>query len=236
MEDTEDCLGRITVGLTRSKSLTVLVSPLDMMGLMGMAQVVATIAYGIRGLRRGETTWDWPDFNVNPEQENLARLQQVNAGLAAEHKWIPVQNLPFPEVVLCAYAADVCLPSGLYKARGQILVLPALTDCWWWFESLLVHSGVSSATRRKATGADHKKRRVGRLWRRPAQHREPWRNGNASCAKTRQLQFLRYQLPGTISGPAPPSSLSLLTKARFTAQSVAQDKGGVPGQLSTSQP
>ena len=37
------------------------------------------------------------------------------------------------------------------------LVLSALTDCRWWFESLLVHSGVSSATRRKATGADHKK-------------------------------------------------------------------------------
>ena len=35
--------------------------------------------------------------------------------------------------------------------------MPALTDCRWWFESLLVHSGVSSATRRKATGADHKK-------------------------------------------------------------------------------
>ena len=33
--------------------------------------------------------------------------------------------------------------------------LPALTGRW--FESLLVHSGVSSATRRKATGADHKK-------------------------------------------------------------------------------
>ena len=44
-EDTEDYLGRITVGLARSKSLTLLVSPLDMMGLMGMAQVVATIAY-----------------------------------------------------------------------------------------------------------------------------------------------------------------------------------------------
>ena len=40
---------------------------------------------------------------------------------------------------------------------GRALVLPALTDCRWWFESLLVHSGVSSATRRKATGADHKK-------------------------------------------------------------------------------
>ena len=72
-EDTEDCLGRITVGLTRAKSLTLLVSPLDMMGLIGMAQVIATIAYGIQGLRRGVTTWDWPTFNDNPEQENLSK-------------------------------------------------------------------------------------------------------------------------------------------------------------------
>ena len=42
---------------------------------------------------------------------------------------------------------------------GMALVLPALTDCRWWFESLLVHSGVSSATRRKATGVDKKKHR-----------------------------------------------------------------------------
>ena len=41
-EDTEDCLGRITVGLTTSKSLTIVVSPLDMIGLIGMAQVLAT--------------------------------------------------------------------------------------------------------------------------------------------------------------------------------------------------
>ena len=81
-EDTEDCLGRITVGLTRSKSLTLLVSPLDMMGLMGMAQVVATIAYGIRGLRRGETTWGWPDFNADPEQENLAQRWSLNSAPA----------------------------------------------------------------------------------------------------------------------------------------------------------
>ena len=74
-EDTEDCLGRITVGLTRSKSLTLLVSPLDMMGLIGMAQVVATIACGIQGLRRGETTWDWPKFNANPGQENLEQIR-----------------------------------------------------------------------------------------------------------------------------------------------------------------
>ena len=40
---------------------------------------------------------------------------------------------------------------------GMALVLSALTACRWWVGSLLVHSGVSSATRRKATGADHKK-------------------------------------------------------------------------------
>ena len=75
-EDTEDCLGRITVGLTRSKSLTLFASPLDMMGLMGMAQVIAALAYGIQGLRRGETTWDWPTFHADPEQENREQIRR----------------------------------------------------------------------------------------------------------------------------------------------------------------
>jgi len=75
-EDTEDCLGRITVGLTRSKSLTIIVSPLDMMGLIGMAQVLATLAYGIKGLRRGVSTWDWPCFNEVPQQENDSQMER----------------------------------------------------------------------------------------------------------------------------------------------------------------
>ena len=60
---------------------------------------------------------------------NRDRLQEVKAGLATQHKWLPDQTLPFSEVVLYAYAADrtpfptyVCLPSGLYKARtGQVV-------------------------------------------------------------------------------------------------------------------
>ena len=44
------------------------------MELMGMAQVIATIA--IQGLRRGETTWDRPNFNANPEQENLEQMRR----------------------------------------------------------------------------------------------------------------------------------------------------------------
>ena len=75
-EDTEDCLGRITVGLTRSKSLTIIVSPLDMMGLIGMAQVLATLAYGIKGLRRGVSTWDWPSFDENPQQANESQMER----------------------------------------------------------------------------------------------------------------------------------------------------------------
>ena len=94
-EDTEDCLGRITVGLTRSKSLTLLVSPLDMMGLMGMAQVIAAIAYGIRGLRRGETTWSMPTFNPDPVQENLAQLTRwsLNAAPTWEYPPLAIANV-----------------------------------------------------------------------------------------------------------------------------------------------
>ena len=89
-EDTEDCLGRITVGLTRSKSLTLLVSPLDMMGLMGMAQVISAIAYGIRGLRRGETTWSMPKFDPDPVQENLAQLSRWSLNSAPTWEYPPL--------------------------------------------------------------------------------------------------------------------------------------------------
>ena len=75
-EDTEDCLGRITVGLTRSKSLTIVVSPLDMIGLIGMAQVLATLAYGIKGLRRGTSTWDWPYFHNDPQHEKASQMER----------------------------------------------------------------------------------------------------------------------------------------------------------------
>ena len=77
-EDTEDCLGRITVGLTRSKSLTIVVSPLDMIGLIGMAQVqgLATLACGVKGLRRGIWTWDWPFFHDDPQQENNSQMER----------------------------------------------------------------------------------------------------------------------------------------------------------------
>ena len=51
---------------------------------MGMAQVVATIAYGIRGLRTGETTWEWPDFHSDPTQENLGQITRWSLNQAPD--------------------------------------------------------------------------------------------------------------------------------------------------------
>ena len=65
-----------------------------------------------------------------------------------------VVKLCYPSVIRFMATKATRRPDG---SVGMALVLPALTDCRWWFESLLVHSGVSSATRRKATGADQKK-------------------------------------------------------------------------------
>ena len=60
------------------------------MGLMGMAQVIATIAHGIRGLRRGQKTWSWPDFNPDPAQENLAQLSRWSLNAAPTWEFPPL--------------------------------------------------------------------------------------------------------------------------------------------------
>ena len=65
---------------------------------------------------------DW----LQKDQHSLRDLYQL---ATAGHNWLPVQDLPFDELILFAYAADrtprptyVCLPSGLYNARtGRVL-------------------------------------------------------------------------------------------------------------------
>ena len=61
-------------------------------GSLKSKQVVATIAYGIRGLRRGETTWGWPDFDADPEQENLAQLSRWSLNSAPAWEFPPLQS------------------------------------------------------------------------------------------------------------------------------------------------
>ena len=51
MEDKEDCFGRATVALTRAIKHTYIVSPIDMAGLIGMAQTLAVYHYGYYTLK-----------------------------------------------------------------------------------------------------------------------------------------------------------------------------------------
>ena len=65
---------------------------------------------------------DW----LQKDKHSLRDLYQI---ATAGHNWLPVQNHPFDELILFAYAADrtarptyVCLPSGWYNARtGRVL-------------------------------------------------------------------------------------------------------------------
>ena len=120
-EDTEDCLGRITVGLTRSKSLTVLVSPLDMLGLMGMAQVLAAVAYGIKGVRRGETTWQWPNFVADQTLENQAQMARWSINVAP--------GLHFPPLAIANQYRD--RETNQYKRQRYRLVLVKCSRYEW---------------------------------------------------------------------------------------------------------
>ena len=53
-DDREDCYGRATVALTRAIQHTYIVSPLDMSGMIGMAQTLAVYHYGYHTLKAGQ--------------------------------------------------------------------------------------------------------------------------------------------------------------------------------------
>ena len=53
-DDREDCYGRATVALTRAIQHTFIVSPLDMSGMIGMAQTLAVYHYGYYTLKAGQ--------------------------------------------------------------------------------------------------------------------------------------------------------------------------------------
>ena len=55
-------------------------------------------------------------------------LRETREGLAQGHKWIPKQDLPFTEIVLYAYAAELDLTERLSHCRACIsLMAGALT-------------------------------------------------------------------------------------------------------------
>ena len=67
--DQEECYARWTVAATRAQSLTVIVSQLDMAGMMGMMQVLAGRARPIHQVYHGTTTWTLPKLDGMTHQE-----------------------------------------------------------------------------------------------------------------------------------------------------------------------
>ena len=75
--DQEECYARCTVAATRAQSLTVIISQLDMAGMMGMMQVLAGRARPIHQVYHGATTWTLPKLDGMTHQE------QSNAEVAS---------------------------------------------------------------------------------------------------------------------------------------------------------
>ena len=89
--DQEECYARCTVAATRAQSLTVIVSQLDMAGMMGMMQVLAGRARPIHQVYHGTTTWTLPKLDGMTHQE------QSNAEVAS---WDISRIFPWSEQTL----------------------------------------------------------------------------------------------------------------------------------------
>ena len=76
--DQEECYARATVAATRSQSLTVIVSPLDMMGIMGMIQVLAARAHPIQEVFQTTSSWTMPEL-----REGETQLEQSDKEIAS---------------------------------------------------------------------------------------------------------------------------------------------------------
>ena len=64
----EDCAGSTTVCLNSAISYTVLISPLEMMGMFGMAQVIGAKSLCINVLTDRDTWWPPPRLTMTQEQ------------------------------------------------------------------------------------------------------------------------------------------------------------------------
>ena len=66
--DQEECYARATVAATRSQSLTVILSQIDMMGIMGMIQVLAARAHPIQEVYQATSNWTMPELRAGETQ------------------------------------------------------------------------------------------------------------------------------------------------------------------------
>ena len=91
--DMEECYARATVAGTRAQTLTVIVSPLDMQGMIGMMQVLAGRAHTIHEVYRGGDNWQMPQLDgpqVEQSKEEVLSWRISYAGTWEEQTLPPL--------------------------------------------------------------------------------------------------------------------------------------------------
>ena len=89
----EECYARAAVAGTRAQSLTVIVSPIDMQGMIGVMQVLAGRAHAIHEVYRGDTNWHMPRLDRPQNQQSMEEVQSWRisyAGTWAEQTLPPL--------------------------------------------------------------------------------------------------------------------------------------------------
>ena len=89
--DMEECYARATVAGTRAQSLTVIVSPLDMQGMIGMMQVLTGRAHTIHEVYRGDDNWQMPQLDRPQVEQSREEVQSWRISHAGT--WVD-QTLP----------------------------------------------------------------------------------------------------------------------------------------------
>ena len=83
-DDKEDCHGRATVALTRAIEHTYILSPLDMAGLIGMAQTLGVYHYGYFTLNKRDIEYHRP--NSHPSDQTAGLEWGLNAPFTPQDK------------------------------------------------------------------------------------------------------------------------------------------------------
>lgn len=83
--DQEECFARCTVAATRAQSLTVVVAQLDMMGIMGLLQVLGARHQPVYEVDKGSTAWELPllptnETQIQQSQRDIATWRISEAG------------------------------------------------------------------------------------------------------------------------------------------------------------
>ena len=121
--DQEECYARATFAATRSQSLTVIVSPIGMMGIMGMIQVLAARAHPIAEVHQTNSNWTMPALGNGETQ--LEQSDQEIASWRLDHAGTWAEQIEPP---LAVFYMETKFVRGVHETRPmrlRLILVPA---------------------------------------------------------------------------------------------------------------